>query len=73
MEARMCLEFSNGLADISILSRARGEGKKLLISANPCLNSKHILASMIHFLDITNWDRNKFSKLMKSSPEKCSL
>ena len=49
MEARMCWEFSHGLADISILSRARSEGYNLLISANPCKNSKHILASMIYF------------------------
>ena len=38
------------MADISILSRARSEGLNLLISANQCKNSKHILASMT-FLD----------------------
>ena len=49
MEARMCWEFYRGLADISILSRARSEGYNLLISVNPCKNSKHILVSMIYF------------------------
>ena len=37
------------MADICILSRARSEGYNLLISANSCKNSKHILASMIYF------------------------
>ena len=37
------------MADISILYRARSEGYNLLISANPCSNAKHILASMIYF------------------------
>jgi hypothetical protein len=37
------------LADISILSRARGEGYNLLISTYPCQTSKHILASMNFF------------------------
>ena len=49
MEARMCWECSHGLEDISILSRAMGEGENLLITANPCYNSKHILVSMIYF------------------------
>jgi hypothetical protein len=40
---KLCATFSekvninyHGLADISILSRVRGEGQNLLISANPC-------------------------------------
>ena len=46
------LSTHSGFHDIflnSILSRARGEGYNLLISANPCQNSKPILASMIYF------------------------
>jgi len=34
------------------MSESRGEGYNLLISTNPCLISKHILASMIYFLII---------------------
>ena len=49
MEARTCWESQHGLADIGILSRARSEGKHLLVSAGPGLDSEHVLASMIHF------------------------
>ena len=76
MEARMCWEFSHGLADIGNLSRARSEGYNLLISANPCENSKHILASMIYFLirqklwSCTNL-RHIFINFLKSPTEVC--
>ena len=53
MEARMCFEFYHGLADISKFYPLPLALDKIQISANPCKNSKYILASMIYFLNIS--------------------
>jgi hypothetical protein len=51
MEARMCFEFSHGLADISKFYPSPLARDEILISSNSCQNSKHILVSMIYFLN----------------------